>query len=146
MHLEAVFSAQHNAPYFPVPLNAMHAEMKFHELVEGSSFDVGGAKVTCARLNHPWVAIAYRVDVDGASVVYCSDTAPFSDMLLGRDFIERPSFGTLPPPIQDELKQMRAGIGHLLLHVAVELGALRIGRVAGVDQGGVGNDAADQLV
>jgi phosphoribosyl 1,2-cyclic phosphodiesterase len=110
MHLEAVFSQQHNAPYFPVPLNAMQADMHFHELIEGASFNVGNAKVTCARLNHPWVAIAYRVDVDRASVVYCSDTAPFSDMLLGRDFIERPSFGTLPPPIRDELKIMRAGV------------------------------------
>jgi phosphoribosyl 1,2-cyclic phosphodiesterase len=110
MHLEAVFSQQHNAHYFPVPLNAMRADMNFHELIEGAEFDVGKAKVTCARLNHPWVAIAYRVDVDGASVVYCADTAPFSDMLLGRDFIERPSFGTLPPPIQDELKVMRAGV------------------------------------
>ena len=87
-----------------------HAEMKFHELVEGATFEIGKAKITCARLNHPWVAIAYRVDVDGAAVVYCADTAPFSDMLLGRDFIERPSFGTLPPPIQDELKTMRAGV------------------------------------
>lgn len=111
MHLEAVFSQQHNAPYFPVPLNAMQAEMSFHELIEGASFNLGTAKVTCARLNHPWVAIAYRVDVDRASVVYCSDTAPFTDMLLGRDFIERPpDFGTLPPPIQQELAAMRAGV------------------------------------
>jgi phosphoribosyl 1,2-cyclic phosphodiesterase len=111
MHLEAVFSAQHNAPYFPVPLNAMQAEMSFHELIEGASFNIGKAKITCARLNHPWVAIAYRVDVDRASVVYCSDTAPFSDMLLGRDFIERPpDAGTLPPAIQDELQTMRAGV------------------------------------
>jgi phosphoribosyl 1,2-cyclic phosphodiesterase len=109
-HLAAVFSQQHDAPYFPVPLAAMQAEMRFHELIEGATFDIGKAKVTCARLNHPWVAIAYRVDVDRASVVYCSDTAPFSDMLLGKDFIERPSFGTLPPPIQDELKTMRAGV------------------------------------
>ena len=111
MHLEAVFSQQHNAHYFPVPLNAMRADMNFHELIEGAEFDVGKAKVTCARLNHPWVAIAYRIDVDRASVVYCSDTAPFTDMLLGRDFLERPpDFGTLPPPIMDELKQMRAGV------------------------------------
>ena len=109
-HLEAVFSQQHNAPYFPVPLNAMQAEMSFHELIEGASFDIGKAKITCARLNHPWVAIAYRVDVDGASVVYCSDTAPFTDMLLGRDFIERPSFGTLPPAVQTDLDAMRAGV------------------------------------
>jgi ribonuclease BN (tRNA processing enzyme) len=88
----------------------MQAEMHFHELVEGASFNIGQAKVTAARLNHPWVAIAYRVEVDGASVVYCSDTAPFTDMLLGRDFIERPSFGTLPPPVREELANMRAGI------------------------------------
>jgi phosphoribosyl 1,2-cyclic phosphodiesterase len=111
MHLEAVFSQQHNAPYFPVPLTAMQAEMSFHELIEGASFDIGAAKITCAQLNHPWVAIAYRVDVDGASVVYCSDTAPFTDMLLGRDFMERPpDMGTLPPPIQAELTAMRAGV------------------------------------
>jgi ribonuclease BN (tRNA processing enzyme) len=85
--------------------------MAFHELIEGASFAIGNAQVTCARLNHPWVAIAYRVDVDRASVVYCSDTAPFSDMLLGRDFIERPpDFGTLPPPVQEELRHMRAGV------------------------------------
>jgi phosphoribosyl 1,2-cyclic phosphodiesterase len=113
MHLEAVFSQQHNAPYFPVPLAAMQADMRFHELIEGASFNIGNAKVTCARLNHPWVAIAYRVDVDGAAVVYCSDTAPFTDMLLGSKFIERPSFGTLPPPIQDELKEMRRGVVNL---------------------------------
>jgi phosphoribosyl 1,2-cyclic phosphodiesterase len=111
LHLEAVFSQQHNAPYFPVPLNAMQAEMSFHELIEGASFDIGAAKITCARLNHPWVAIAYRVDVDGASVVYCSDTAPFTDMLLGRDFMERPpDMGTLSPSILDELAAMRAGV------------------------------------
>jgi phosphoribosyl 1,2-cyclic phosphodiesterase len=110
MHLEAVFSQQHDAAYFPVPLSAMQADMRFHELVEGERFDIGKARVTCARLNHPWVAIAYRVDVDGAAVVYCSDTAPFTDILLGRDFIERPSFGTLPPSVKDELGIMRAGV------------------------------------
>jgi ribonuclease BN (tRNA processing enzyme) len=31
-------------------------------------------------------------------------------MLLGRDFIERPSFGTLPPAVQSELTAMRAGV------------------------------------
>ena len=64
MHLEAVFSQQHHAPYFPVPLSRLHADMHFHELIEGARFEIGDAKITCARLNHPWVAIAYRIDVD----------------------------------------------------------------------------------
>ena len=110
LHLEAVFSQQHNAPYFPVPLSAMQADMSFHELIEGAQFDIGTAKVTSARLNHPWIAIAYRIDVDHASVVYCADTAPFTDLLLGREFVQKPDLGTLPPPIMEELKEMRRGI------------------------------------
>src|SRR3954471_123649 len=39
LHLEAVFSAQNRAPYFPVPLSAMQANMSFHELIEGASFE-----------------------------------------------------------------------------------------------------------
>ena len=109
-HLEAVFSAQHHAPYFPVPLSAMHADMHFHELIEGAKFELGRAKISCTRLNHPWVAIAYRIDVDGASVVYCADTAPFTDMLLGREFIEAPKLGALPPAVVTELRSMRAGV------------------------------------
>jgi phosphoribosyl 1,2-cyclic phosphodiesterase len=110
LHLEAVFSQQNDAPYFPVPLSAMHADMQFHELIEGARFDIGKAHVTCARLNHPWVAIAYRIDVDHASVVYCSDTAPFTDLLLGRDFVQAPPHGTLPPAAREELASMRAGV------------------------------------
>ncbi len=109
-HLEAVFSQQHNAPYFPVPLSAMQADMSFHEIIEGSRFDIGNAKVTSARLNHPWIAIAYRIDVDGAAVVYCADTAPFTDLLLGREFVQSPDLHTLPPPIKEELTEMRRGI------------------------------------
>jgi phosphoribosyl 1,2-cyclic phosphodiesterase len=109
-HLEAVFSQQHNTPYFPVPLQAMQADTKFHEIIEGQAFEIGRARVSCTRLNHPWIAIAYRVDADGAAVVYCSDTAPFSDMLLGREFVEQPDMRTLPPQVAAELKAMRAGV------------------------------------
>jgi len=110
MHLEAVFSQQHHAPYFPIPLSELHADMQFREVIEGARFEIGDAKITCARLNHPWVAIAYRIDVDQAAIVYCADTAPFEDLLLGRDFIEKPNMGTLPPPVRDELAVMRAGV------------------------------------
>ena len=112
MHLEAVFSAQNRAPYFPVPLSAMQADMKFHEVLEGTKFSIGNAKVSCTRLNHPWIAIAYRVEVDGASVVYCSDTAPFTDFLLGTDFVKQaPNLdGPLAPETVAELAQMRAGV------------------------------------
>src|SRR5277367_6169850 len=109
-HLAAVFSQQHDSSYFPVPLSAMQADMHFHELIEGARFDIGRAKVTCARLNHPYVAIAYRVEVDRAVMVYCSDTAPFTDMLLGRDFVPTNEFPTLAPATLKDLATMRAGV------------------------------------
>ena len=111
-HLEAVFSQQHGAPYFPVPLSAMQAEMSFHALVEGASFELGRARITSTRLNHPWTAMAYRIDVDRAAVVYCSDTAPFTDLLLGREFmVDPPALDRpLPPDVATELARMRAAV------------------------------------
>jgi phosphoribosyl 1,2-cyclic phosphodiesterase len=111
-HLEAVFSQQHGAPYFPVPMSAMQAEMSFHALTEGARFELGRAKITSTRLNHPWTALAYRIDVDRAAVVYCSDTAPFTDLLLGQEFVGKPPAldEPLPPDIAAELARLRAGV------------------------------------
>jgi len=111
-HLQHVFASQTEDPYFPVPLAALRADIEFHELVEGTRFDVGRATVTCTRLNHPWIAMAYRVDVDGASVVYCSDTAPFTDVLLEHEFIATPPKvgGPLDPSVAAKLASMRAAL------------------------------------
>ena len=114
-HLRAVFESQTEDPYFPVPLASLKADIQFHELVEGQTFDIGKAQVTCTRLNHPWIAIAYRIDVDGASMVYASDTAPFTDILLEHEFIAKPPVlgGPLDPADAAKLQAMRAGLVHL---------------------------------
>jgi len=111
-HLQAVFASQTEDPYFPVPLASLRADIQFHELVEGNSFDIDGARVTCTRLNHPWIAMAYRIDCDGAAVVYCSDTAPFTDVLLEHEFIKAPpELGRpLPPAVVEKLAAMRSGL------------------------------------
>lgn len=108
-HLQHVFASQTEDPYFPVPLSSLRADIDFHELVEGTRFQVGGAQVTCTRLNHPWIAMAYRVDADGASIVYCSDTAPFTDVLLEHEFIRTPPKvgGPLDPAVAAKLASMR---------------------------------------
>lgn len=89
-HLRAVFASQTEDPYFPVPFNAVKADVAFRELVEGARFEIGDVKVSCTRLNHPWIAMAYRLDADGVSVVYSTDTAPFTDILLEHEFIATP--------------------------------------------------------
>jgi ribonuclease BN (tRNA processing enzyme) len=111
-HLQHVFASQTEDPYFPVPLSALRAEIEFHELVEGACFDVGRARVSCTRLNHPWIAMAYRIDVDNASVVYASDTAPFTDVLLEHEFIRTPPQvgGPLDAATAETLHKMRAAL------------------------------------
>jgi len=111
-HLQAVFASQTEDPYFPVGLTALEADIEFHELVEGARFDLGKTRVSCTRLNHPWVAMAYRLDCDGAAVVYCSDTAPFSDILLEHEFVAQPPVlgAPLSPRVAAKLAEMRAGV------------------------------------
>lgn len=111
-HLRAVFASQTEDPYFPVPFNAVKADVAFRELVEGARFEIGNVKVGCTRLNHPWIAMAYRLDCDGASVVYATDTAPFTDILLENEFIKTPPrVGEPPSPEhQAKLKEMRDGL------------------------------------
>jgi phosphoribosyl 1,2-cyclic phosphodiesterase len=114
-HLRAIFASQTENPYFPVPLDSLHATIGFHELVEGNVFDIGKARVSCTRLNHPWIAMAYRIDVDGASVVYASDTAPFTDILLEHEFIvQPPELGApIDPSDAAKLQAMRRGLVEL---------------------------------
>lgn len=114
-HLQAIFATQNEGPYFPVPLESLKANVDFRELVEGQQFEIGKAKISCTRLNHPWIAMAYRIDVDGASIVYSSDTAPFTDILLEQEFIAQPPEPGEPLAPEDaaKLRAMREGLVEL---------------------------------
>ncbi len=107
-HLDVVLKSATTDPYFPIPLDAVQAEVSFRELTEGESFDIGVCQVQCTRLNHPWIALGYRIQEGDKAVMYVSDTAPFSDVLLEHDFIsEPPKPGDRPTPDQAEkLQQM----------------------------------------
>ncbi|MFH0900842.1 MAG: MBL fold metallo-hydrolase [Pseudomonadota bacterium] len=111
-HLRAVFASQTEDPYFPVPFNSVKAQVAFRELVEGARFWLGPAEVSCTRLNHPSIAIAYRIDCDGGSMVYASDTGPFTDVLLEDEFISTPPVAGSPPDPQclAKLQAMRDGL------------------------------------
>jgi phosphoribosyl 1,2-cyclic phosphodiesterase/ActR/RegA family two-component response regulator len=69
--LQKVFTGQMDAAYFPVTLGDLSAHLEFIEI--GEELEVGGAKVTHAYLNHPGVAIGFRFEYHGRSVVYVSD-------------------------------------------------------------------------
>jgi phosphoribosyl 1,2-cyclic phosphodiesterase len=115
LHLRAVFASQTDDPYFPIPFDEAKADIAFRELTDSAEFEIADVRVSCARLNHPYIATAYRLTVDGASVVYVSDTAPFSDILFDDQFIARPPSpgAELPKGDRDKLAAMRQGVVRL---------------------------------
>lgn len=66
-------------PFFPVDLDAIPARLETDELESGAERRAGPFRVRGARLHHPAPALAYRIEADGRSLVYATDTEdPFS--------------------------------------------------------------------
>jgi phosphoribosyl 1,2-cyclic phosphodiesterase len=90
-NLRSVFASQADAPFFPVPFDHTRANVSFRELHDGAEFEIEDVRVSSARLNHPHIATAYALEADGARVAYIADTAPFSDILFGQEFLSGPT-------------------------------------------------------
>lgn len=72
-------------PNFPVPLQVMGADLKFHDLEVGDSVTLSDTlsdiTVETALLNHPGEAIGYRINWQNQAVAYVTDTEHFPDRL-----------------------------------------------------------------
>lgn len=75
--LKATLAGQMEHSYFPVSLDQFAANIRYHDLVEGTFF-VGDIKITARYLNHPALTLGYRMEADGVSIVYCCDHEPHS--------------------------------------------------------------------
>ena len=75
--LHDTLAGQMQYAYFPVRLDQMGAKIRYHELVEGD-FHVGDVKVRTQYLNHTALTLGYRLEADGAVLVYSTDHEPFS--------------------------------------------------------------------
>jgi len=66
-------------PFFPVDLDDLPAKLQIGELEHLSDEQIGKFRVRSAHLYHPAPALAYRIEADGRSLVYATDTEdPFS--------------------------------------------------------------------
>lgn len=73
--VEKVLSQQMHEPVFPVPLEAMRAIVECEDFNAGESFTLNGSvKIRTAALNHPNGATGYRIEYDGRSACYVTDT------------------------------------------------------------------------
>ncbi|WP_437714401.1 MBL fold metallo-hydrolase [Sorangium sp. So ce448] len=76
--LREVLSTQMAAPSFPVRMDELCAQIAVREARPGEAFDVGEVHVRIAKLNHPGGVLAYRVEHEGRSVVYATDTEHYA--------------------------------------------------------------------
>ncbi|HEX4181509.1 MAG TPA: GAF domain-containing protein [Caulobacteraceae bacterium] len=75
--LRETLAGQMQHIYFPVDLDQLGANIQYHELIEGS-LQLGDINVTAQYMNHPALTLGYRLEVDGATLVYACDHEPFA--------------------------------------------------------------------
>lgn len=129
--LRSQLEAQQNYANFPVDMSHMSAAKAFRE-VEDGEFSLGSLTVRSRRLNHPGGCLGWRLEADGACVVYATDnehTGPgpeeaVVELARGADLL---IFDTNYTP--EEYEQGRQGWGHSTWKQAVVNA-----RAAGVDR------------
>ena len=73
--IQDVLNAQMNSPMFPVPLETMQAKLRFEDFKAGEKFKLySDVNIKTAPLRHPNGATGYRIEHNGKSVCYITDT------------------------------------------------------------------------
>jgi phosphoribosyl 1,2-cyclic phosphodiesterase len=76
--LEDAIRAMFRAPFFPVDFADLGGQVTTRELRSNERFTIGDIEITMARLNHPDPVYGYRLEHDGHSIVYATDTEHFA--------------------------------------------------------------------
>jgi CheY-like chemotaxis protein/phosphoribosyl 1,2-cyclic phosphodiesterase len=79
-HLERTLAGQMEYTYFPVTLGQLAATIRYHDLIEGS-FAIGRVRVFAKYLNHPALALGYRLELGSVAIVYSADHEPHAPHL-----------------------------------------------------------------
>lgn len=82
--LKETLAGQMEYTYFPVTPDAFGAQVRYHNLGEGS-FTIDDLTIRTRYLNHPALTLAFRIEVDGASIAYACDHEPHSRELAMGD-------------------------------------------------------------
>jgi phosphoribosyl 1,2-cyclic phosphodiesterase len=85
--LEQALRRQNAAPCFPVEFDALGAKVEFVALEAGRPYSIGGATVTGRPQRHGGDSYGYRIEKDGKSVVYTTDSEhKMEDVAAIREF------------------------------------------------------------
>ena len=92
MDVESLFAGQMGPVYFPVPYEALSANLAFDHLNEGV-WEEDGIRMRAMRMRHPSYTVGYRVEAYGRSVVFIPDNelvgGPYPTPSGWRDKLEK---------------------------------------------------------
>src|SRR5271166_1453228 len=157
--LRQTLAGQMQSTYFPVTLEQLGATIRYRELVEGR-LRIGDIEVTCRYLNHPALTLGYRLEADGAALVYACDHEPHSHALatgvgdfLGEDrrhaeFLAGADLVVHDAQYRASEYPQKIGWGHSTIEYACAVARLaKVGQLALTHHDPMRNDAAiDALV
>ncbi|HEV7441239.1 MAG TPA: MBL fold metallo-hydrolase [Steroidobacteraceae bacterium] len=130
--LQQTLAGQMQSPYFPVTLEELGADIRYHELVEGE-LQIDDVHVTTQYLNHPALTLGYRLRADGTTLVYTSDHEPHArELAAGHGQVSRQDLRHVrflrdadlvihDAQFTPEEYQQRAGWGHSTGQYAVQM-------------------------
>jgi phosphoribosyl 1,2-cyclic phosphodiesterase len=130
-----VLEHQMTAPVFPVRLDEVPATLDTREVLAGDTLDVGDARITVGKGNHPGGSLAYRIEYGGRSLVYATDTEHYScvdpalrALAMDADVLIYDSQYT-PSEYRGDAGPSRVGWGHSTYEDGVKLAhAARVGQ------------------
>lgn len=122
---EERFIKQQQFEFFPLGFHDMMSERTFHTYDQGDSFEVGSFKVTTEALIHPGGSTSYRVDREGKTFIFATDTEFFGPELPDLMEKKKPFFKDADLLIMDaqySLKEseQKIGWGHTAMVIAVD--------------------------
>ena len=72
--LESAFVKQQDPPFFPLPFNALPADIRFHVLDLEKTYTIAGFEIEGIKQVHPNDSYGYVFKKDGRKVVYSTDS------------------------------------------------------------------------
>lgn len=79
--IDEVLAYQAEQAHAPIVAPGRGSSLRFEALTGDDEFRVGSLTVRAARMNHPDGCIAFRIEHEGRSMVYATDTEHFSDKI-----------------------------------------------------------------
>ncbi|MCB9671982.1 MAG: MBL fold metallo-hydrolase [Alphaproteobacteria bacterium] len=67
-----------NGVYHPTRVRELPADVEWNAIRPNKTFQAGQFTARGVQLNHPGGSVGYRLEVDGQSMAYITDTAPFA--------------------------------------------------------------------